>query len=134
MIKGFNHIGLAVHSIDETMAFMSKAFGAKIVFKQTAPEMGQTSAIVKIGDSYLELMEPCGEGVVKKYLEKHGPGFHHISIKTDNFEEDSKYLEEIGVTVFGKMDIGIGKGGFTLPKTSGGLLYEILQMQEGLYE
>lgn len=130
MIRGFNHIGIAVQSIDQTMDFLSAAFGAEEVMRQKAPELGQVSALVRIGDAYLELMEPCGEGVIKKYLETHGPGFHHISIKTDDFEKDCQHLEEIGVTVFGKTDVGIAKCGFTLPKTSGGILYEILQMQE----
>ena len=73
MITGVSHIGLAVKSIDETLEKWTVLFGAREIARRELPELGQTSALVAVGDSRFELMEPLGEeGVIPSFLAKHG--------------------------------------------------------------
>lgn len=129
MFTGFNHIGYVVKDIDEMVSFMEKALGAKEIGRQAVPEAGQISCLIRVGEGMVELMAPIGnEGVVGKFLEKNGPGLHHVSLRTDDFDADCAHLEELGVKVFGKMAIGNSKVGFAHPGTTGGILYEIAQV------
>jgi methylmalonyl-CoA epimerase len=122
MITGIDHIGLAVKSIDATLELMKGLFGAEEIGRKAYPELGQTSCLVAIGNSRLELMEPIGaEGVIPKFLGERGEGFHHISLRTDDLEADCTDFEQKGVKLLGKSE----EVAFIHPKTTGGILYEI---------
>ena len=122
MITNFNHVGFVVKNIDEKLDMLSKAFGAVELERRSFPELGQTSSIVKIGDSMYELMEPLGtEGVVAKFIAKRGEGFHHISLRCDDTDKTRKELEDAGVQIVNRINETL----FTNPKTTGGVLYEI---------
>lgn len=126
MITGINHIGIVVKSIDETVEFLNRTIGAVETERVAFPEAGQTSCIVQFGDSKYELMEPIGEeGVVADFLEKHGGGFHHISLLTTDFDAELEHLKAEGVKIIGVSETGGMRYAFTHPKTSGGILYEI---------
>ena len=128
MIKGINHIGVVVKNIDETVEFFKEAFGAEEVERISFPEVGQVSCLLKIGRDYFELMEPLGTGgVVAKYLAEKGEGLHHISLLSDNLEEDCEHLEKQGVRIVGKASEGSLEVAFTHPKTTGGILYEVAE-------
>jgi methylmalonyl-CoA/ethylmalonyl-CoA epimerase len=127
MIKGINHIGLAVKSIDETLQFLKEAYGAEELERHSFPEIGQVSSLVRIGKDHFELMEPFGAGVVAKFLEEKGEGFHHISLLSDNLQEDCEHLEKQGVKIIGKTLEGPFKVAFTHPKTTRGIIYEIAE-------
>ncbi|MCR4443442.1 MAG: VOC family protein [Peptococcaceae bacterium] len=130
MLKELLHIGFVVRSIDETMKSLLK-LGAVELGRKAFPETGQTSALISIGNTRYELMEPLGEnGVVPKYLEKHGEGFHHISFLCGNVDEECARLEREGIKVLNKT-IGDGKHKFfTHPKSSGGIIYEISEQYD----
>jgi methylmalonyl-CoA/ethylmalonyl-CoA epimerase len=124
MITGINHVGLVVKNIDETLKMLTALFGAKEIGRKSFPELGQTSCLVTIGDSKYELMEPIGsEGVVPKFLEKNGEGFHHISLLSDDLAADCTNFEKNGARMLTRGD----KMAFLHPKTTGGILYEIAE-------
>lgn len=130
MIKGLNHIGIAVKSIDETMKRFSPLFGAKEIGRKTFAEIGQTSALIQMGDFYIELMEPYGDkGVVPNFLSKHGEGLHHISLLTDDIDAEDEHLAENGVKVMAKAPKGIkdDRVMFTHPKETNGIVFEIVE-------
>jgi methylmalonyl-CoA epimerase len=128
MITGVDHIGLAVKSIDETMEKWAAVFGAREIGRREFPELGQTSALVLVGQARFELMEPLGpEGVVPAFLEKHGEGFHHVSLHSDSLEADRGVLEDGGVRIVcvpGEPVL------FTHPKTTNGVVFEITESIE----
>lgn len=122
MIKKVNHIGFAVHSIDDTMEMLRKNFDAKELGRMEYPAMGQVSCLVAIGESRYELMEPIGDkGVVPKYLAAHGEGFHHISLLTDDLDGEQEKMEAAGTIITARMSDTF----FTHPKSTGGIVYEV---------
>lgn len=122
MVIGVNHIGMAVKSIDETMALWKEAFGATVVKEKKAFPGGQTSCLIEIQGQRFELMEPNGEGTIKKYLEKHGEGLHHISLKVSKWDEDLDRFESEGLSVIRSPEM---RSGFIKPKGNFGLLCEV---------
>ena len=126
MITGINHIGLVVKSIDETISFLNKIMDVEELVRQELKPMGQISCEVQFGDSRYELMEPYGDkGVVPDFFSRTGSGFHHISLKSDNFDEDIKKFRDAGVKIISISELNGTRYAFTHPKTSGGILYEI---------
>lgn len=125
MITGINHVGICVKSIESTMEIWKKEMPLTEIGRASYPEMGQTSAMIKIGDSYIELMEPIGgEGVVANFLKKRGEGIHHISLHSDSMLEDKAAFEAAGTHILGKEDDPVL---FTHPKSSFGVIFEITE-------
>ena len=131
MIKKVNHIGFAVHSIDNTLKMLKTYFGAVELGRREYPEMGQISCLVAIGESRYELMEPLGDhGVIPKYLATHSEGFHHISLLADDLDEACRELEAAGGKIVARTD----DTAFTHPKSTGGVVYEITIRDDSIAE
>jgi methylmalonyl-CoA/ethylmalonyl-CoA epimerase len=131
MITGLNHIGIVVKDIDETIGLFSRLFGAEEIGRKTFEELGQTSALIRIGDLKIELMSPYGDkGVVPDFLRKRGEGLHHISVITDDIDVEDEHLAKNGVNVMGKAPKGINDDRvmFTHPKQTNGILFEIVEL------
>jgi len=138
MIKGLNHIGVCVYSIDNALEILRKAFGAEEVGERgrmSYEKLGQTSALIQIGDFKIELMEPYGEveGTVGKFLRKHGEGLHHISLLTDDIDALDEHLASIGVHSLAKAPKGIkdDRVMFTHPKETTSIVFEICEPYTG---
>ncbi len=131
MIKGINHLGIVVEDIDDVVAFLVDAFGAKEVTRIDFPKLKQSSAIVRIGGSFFELMQPTApDGVVGKFLKNRGGGLHHISLLCDDVAALSEKLEAKGLEVVGKVLEGPTKVAFLHPKTTKGILFELAESQK----
>ena len=124
MIDGINHIGLAVRSIDDTVAKWRAFMAVEEIGRAEYPDMGQTSALIRLGESsYFELMEPLGEkGVVYEFLMKNGEGFHHVSLHSQALESDCAAMAASGVKILGDSR---GPIVFAHPRSMNGLLCEI---------
>lgn len=130
MIEGLAHVGIAVKSLDEAIAFFQEKFGAE--HNTALGENGRlnfgahVSAMVKVGTLTFELMEPTQEGVgpVGKFIADRGEGIHHVSLKVDDYKEAKADFESKDMRIIG--DAGIM--GFIHPKSAMGTLFEFTQM------
>ncbi|MBW1788207.1 MAG: VOC family protein [Deltaproteobacteria bacterium] len=128
MIKGINHVGVVVKSIDDMLGFLKEAFGAEEVKRMEFPQLKQISSIVKIGEGSFELMEATApEGTVAKFLETKGGGLHHVSLLCDDIEAVCAELEQKGLTIIGKMFDKPPKVAFIHPKSAKGILFELAE-------
>ncbi len=128
MIKGINHLGIVVESIDEVVDFLKESFGAKELRRVPLPKLQQISAIIQVGKGCFELMEPTGpDGTAGKFLEKKGGGLHHISLLCDDVAEECNALEEKGLKIIGKMFDQPSKLAFIHPKSAKGILFELAE-------
>ena len=132
MIKGIDHIGIAVQSIDDTMAFLKDTFGAKETSRNDYPKLQQVSAKVNLnGDTEFELMEATGpDGAIGHFIKKTGGGLHHISIRCDDLKAFVEELENKGIKVVGKMFDAPIKVAFIHPKSAKGLLIELKEVKD----
>ena len=125
MIKGVDHIGIAVEDIDGMLGFLKENFEADELSRKDFPDLQQISSIVNLKGSRFELMQPTGpDGPIGKFL-KSGGGLHHISVLCDDLESLIADLEKKGMTIVGKMLDGPDRVAFIHPKDAKGLLVEL---------
>ena len=132
MIKGIDHLGIAVENIDEVLDVLREAFGADELTRKEFPQLQQVSSIVSIQGSNLELMEPTGsDGPVGQFMKNSRGGLHHFSVLCDDLEGLVGDLEKKGFKIIGKMFEGPDRAAFIHPKSAKGLLIELTDTGTG---
>ncbi len=121
-IGRFDHIGIAVHSIDKARPFFEDALGAKHRITKDHASGDFRIALFDLHDFCIELLEPINpDGFLAKFLAKRGEGFHHITLQTPDLDAKVAALEEQGVRVVDKSD----EDAFVSPKSAHGLLIQL---------
>ncbi|MCA9235793.1 MAG: methylmalonyl-CoA epimerase [Planctomycetales bacterium] len=132
-VKAINHIGIAVASIDEQRPFYEE-IGAVFENIEDVPQQKVRVGFFKIGDVRLELLEPTDPtSTVAAFLEKRGPGLHHVAYTVDDLPARIAELKDAGVRMIdetprtGAHHMQIA---FLHPKSSHGVLTELCQPPE----
>jgi len=133
MIPRIDHIGIAVHSIEESRKLYEQ-LGLEVEEIEEVPQEGVRVALIACGESRIELLEPTSEdSPVRKFLDKRGPGLHHLCLASDALAEDDHRLRETGFQLLREKPTR-GAGGcwvqFVHPKSTGGVLLELSQSGE----
>jgi methylmalonyl-CoA/ethylmalonyl-CoA epimerase len=137
MIGKIDHIGIAVRSIEESRK-LYEALGLAVSFIEDVPIDGVRVAMIECGETHIELLEPLSEdSPVAKFLEKRGPGIHHVCLASDDVRTDDGRLRAAGYDVL-RPEPTLGAGGcwvqFVHPKSTGGVLLELSQKGEEKHE
>lgn len=131
MLKKINHIGIAVQSIDETLPFYRDQLGMSFKGAEEVAEQRVRVAFLQIGESKIELLEPTSpESPIARFLEKNGPGIHHLAYEVEDIEVAMQKLEAEGARMVDKVPRNGAHGAriaFIHPKSSGGVLTELCQ-------
>ena len=125
-----DHLGIAVESIAAARGFY-EALGLRVTHEETVEHEGVRTAIIPVGESRVELLEPLGpETTVGRFLSKRGAGLHHVALHVDDIQATWAELQGRGVTIVSPA-VQTGAGGhlyfFVHPKSTGGVLLEICQ-------
>ena len=87
MINKIDHIGIAVRSLDEGVAYYEKVLGLHCEGREEVESQKVKTAFFDVGGVHLELLEPTSpESPIAKFLEKNGEGIHHIAFHTDDVQ------------------------------------------------
>jgi methylmalonyl-CoA/ethylmalonyl-CoA epimerase len=132
MIRRISHIAIVVPDLDEAMDFWVDVLGLPLQHVEYVADQGVDVAFLPSGDSEIELLEPIDPSSgVARYMEKRGPGMHHICFEVADIESMLARLKEAGVRLINE-EPTIGTGGkkiaFVHPKGTGGVLVELYQM------
>ena len=133
MIGKLNHVAIAVPDLAAAAAVYRETLGAAVSDPQALPEHGVTVAMVDLGDSRIELMEPLGEeSPIAGFLERHpAGGMHHVCYEVDDIAAARDRLREQGARVLGDGEPRTGAHGkpvlFLHPKDFCGTLIELEQ-------
>jgi methylmalonyl-CoA epimerase len=129
-----DHIGIAVKSLAEAAAIYENALGLKVNAYDLVDEQGVRVAMLNIGESRIELLEPTGpESPIEKFMTKRGEGIHHIAITVDDIEKALERLKAAGVRL---VDNEPRRGAhntriaFVHPSSTHGVLLELVQHGE----
>jgi methylmalonyl-CoA/ethylmalonyl-CoA epimerase len=133
MIERIGHIGIAVRSIAEARG-LYEALGLVIEAIEEVPHEGVRVALLACGESHIELLEPLSDdSPIAKFLEKRGPGIHHLCLASSDVRADDARLREGGYQVL-RPEPTRGAGGcwvqFVHPKSTGGVLLELSETSE----
>ena len=126
-----DHIGIATRGIEESLAFWRDALGLEVKHTETVEEQGVRVAMLPVGEPRVELLEPTGpETPVGKFLEKRGPGIHHVAVRVADIRVTLARLKAGGARLIDEVP-RVGAGGclvaFVHPAASGGVLLELVQ-------
>jgi methylmalonyl-CoA epimerase len=127
-----DHLGIAVKSLSEARAFYEK-LGLLVMPEETVEAEKVRVAMVPVGESRIELLEPTTpDSTIAKFLEKRGPGLHHVALHVSNLAERVEELKAAGTRLIND-EVEIGAGGhmyvFVHPASTGGVLLELVEEQ-----
>ena len=129
-IRKIDHVAIATASIDETLQKLSTALGLQLGQREVVQAQRTEAALLPCGDSNIELIQPVGNEGLEKFLEKRGPGLHHIAIEVEGLEEALTLLDGMGVALIDKTPRVGARGhnvAFLHPKATGGVLIELVE-------
>lgn len=125
------HIGIAVKNIQERLEIWQNILGIKLLGIEDVPEQKVRVAILELGDTHIELLEPLDNtSTVFKFIEKKGEGLHHISIEVDDIELMLKKLKGSGIKLIDEKPRKGARGtkiAFIHPSSTGGVLIELTE-------
>jgi methylmalonyl-CoA epimerase len=131
MYKGIHHVGIAVKSIDEALKTYRDVLGLTLVKTATVEEQGVKAALLQVGNSNIEFLEPLDEsGTVARFIERRGEGMHHVCFEVDDIDAAPKALEAKGVELLDKEPRPSPISGricFLHPRSGLGVLIELAQ-------
>src|SRR5262245_6493706 len=96
-LKKISHVAVVVPSLDEALGKYAHVLGLEAGGREYVPAQKVDAALLPIGESAIELLEPKGNEGLVKFLEKRGPGLHHVAIEVEGIEEALGLLKALGV-------------------------------------
>ncbi len=131
MLSAIDHVGVAVPSIDDALPFYRDVLGMELVHRETVEEQGVAAALLDVGESHVELIEPLSaDGGVARFLADRGAGLHHVAYRVPSIEQALAACRSAGLRLIDEQPrTGIrgSRVAFLHPKASGGVLTEIVQ-------
>lgn len=130
-VKSINHIGIAVHSIEDQRAFYEETLGAEFEGVEEVVDQKVRVAFFRVGDVRLELLEASDpSSTVANFLEKRGQGLHHLAFTVDDIQTRIDELKASGLRMIddvprtGSHQMQIA---FVHPKNTFGVLTELCE-------
>jgi methylmalonyl-CoA/ethylmalonyl-CoA epimerase len=126
-----DHIGVAVEDLDESIALYSERLGMAVQHRETIEAQGVEAVLLGVGESHVELLRPLGpETAVGRFLERSGPGLHHVAYGTDDIDAALEAVREAGLRLIDEQPrtgIRNSRVAFVHPKSTGGVLTELVE-------
>jgi methylmalonyl-CoA/ethylmalonyl-CoA epimerase len=128
-----DHIGIATREIEAALSLWRDALGLEVDSTEEVAEQGVRVAMLPIGETHIELLEPLNDdSPVAKFLDKRGPGVHHVAIRVKDIQATLSQLKEKGTRLIDETP-RLGAGGclvaFVHPSSVNGVLLELVQHQ-----
>ncbi|MBN1530583.1 MAG: methylmalonyl-CoA epimerase [Thermoleophilaceae bacterium] len=134
MFTRIDHIGVAVADLDDAIALYRDRLGMPLQHRETVEQFGVEAALLGIGESHVELLSPTGpESGVARFLERSGPGLHHVAYQTGDIAVALERARSAGFRLIDeepRVGIRNSRVAFVHPKSTGGVLTELVQPAE----
>ena len=113
-----DHIAIAVNDVEESAKIYQQALGVDEIEFETVESEGVKVAIIALENGRIELMQPTNDSSpIKKFLDKKGPGLHHMALDTSNIEGEVERMEGCGIQFLGKIRPGSAGPKVTFSRT-----------------
>ncbi|HVA81317.1 MAG TPA: methylmalonyl-CoA epimerase [Candidatus Binataceae bacterium] len=133
MLKRIHHVGVVVPNLEAGLRFWRDTLGLHYTKGATIEDQGVRAALLKVGESEIELLEPINpDGGVGKFLARRGGGLHHVCFETDDVARELEGAKAMGLQLIDqKPRAGLaGMICFLHPKATRGVLVEYAQPVE----
>ena len=126
-----DHIGVATDDLDASLALYEGSFEMPLAHRETISDQGVEAVLLDVGGCHVELLRPLAPDTpVGKFLERKGPGLHHVAYRVEDIDATLASLREAGIELIDtQARIGIRRSrvAFLHPRSTGGVLTEIVQ-------
>lgn len=129
-----DHVAIAVSNLEEGLRFYKQLLGMQVAHEQTMEAERVNVAMLPAGASAdsprIELLEATdGESTIAKFIEKRGPGLHHIALRVDDLAAATERLKVEGARLLNEPQSGAGGHVYVFvhPACTGGVLLELIQ-------
>jgi methylmalonyl-CoA/ethylmalonyl-CoA epimerase len=131
-IKRIDHVAIVVEDIDAALGFWRDTLGLPLTHVEDVPDQESVVAFLPTGESEVELVKPTSVSTgVARFLERRGPGIHHICFEVTDLEACLSRLNESGVHLINREPI-LGTAGkriaFIHPESTHGVLVELYEL------
>jgi methylmalonyl-CoA/ethylmalonyl-CoA epimerase len=132
-IKRIDHVAVCVPKIDEALARWRGLFDLQPGPLEWVESQKTEALLLPTGDTSVEFVSPRGNEGLERFLDKRGPGLHHIAVEVDRIEEAIALLAALGVPLIDTSPRRGARGhkvAFVHPKATGGVLVELVEKDE----
>src|SRR5256885_15713209 len=134
MLGRIDHIGVATDDLDGAIALYEGTLGMPVAHRETVESQGVEAVLLDVGEGHVELLRPLEpDTAVGKYLEKRGPGLHHVAYAVEDIDAALEELRGAGLRLIDQTPrVGIrnSRVAFVHPGALAGVLTEIVQPAE----
>jgi len=131
-INKINHVAMVVENLEKALKFWEGQLGLELDTIETVESMEVRIGFLPVGESKLELVEPLGsDSGVARFLNKRGPGMHHLCLEVDDIRGKLEQLAGEGVRLINEAPEVLDDGrmlAFIHPESTGGVLVELYQL------
>ena len=135
MFAQIDHVGVAVEDLDAAIALHERTYGLALAHRELVEEQGVEAVLLDIGASHVELLRPLQpDTAVGRFLASRGPGLHHVAYRVDDIDAALDALRDRGMQLIDetpRAGIRDSRVAFVHPRSTGGVLTEIVQPAEG---
>ncbi len=129
-IKKIDHVAVCVADLDEAGSRWRALLGVEPSEHEWVASQKTEVLTFPIGDASLELVAPRGNEGLARFLEKRGPGLHHVAVEVEGIDEAISLLVALGVPMIDAVARPGARGrkvAFVHPKATGGVLIELVE-------
>jgi methylmalonyl-CoA/ethylmalonyl-CoA epimerase len=131
MFDRIDHVGVAVEDLDEAISLYEGTLEMQLAHRETVESQGVEAVLLDVGDGHVELLRPLApDTAVGKFLQKRGPGLHHVAYAVSDIDAALASLSEAGVELIdSEARVGIrgSRVAFLHPRSTGSVLTEIVE-------
>ena len=131
MFGRIDHIGVAVANLDDAVALYSERLRMAVQHRETIAEQGVEAVLLEVGESHVELLRPLSpDTTLGRFLERRGPGLHHVAYGTDDIEAALESVRAAGLRLIDeepRLGIRRSRVAFVHPSSTGGVLTELVE-------
>ena len=131
MFERIDHIGVAVDDLEAALVLYEERLGMPLQHRETVEEQGLEAVLLGIGEGHVELLRPLGpDTAVGRFLERHGPGLHHVAYATEDIESALEAVRSAGLRLIDerpRTGIRRSRVAFVHPKSTCGVLTELVE-------
>jgi methylmalonyl-CoA/ethylmalonyl-CoA epimerase len=125
------HIGVVVGDLDEAMSLYSERFAMREQHRETVEAFGVEAVLLEVGDGHVELLRPLEpDNAIGRWLERNGPGMHHVAYQTDDIHQALDRVRAAGLRLIDeepRTGIRNSRVAFLHPKATLGVLTELVE-------
>ncbi len=130
-LQRIDHVGYAVTDLEAAVDHHRRLYGAVVTHRETIERDGVRGALLAVGESYLQLLEPFrDDSPVARFLQRHGPGVHHVGYGVADVAGTLAELRHEGIEVVDEVPRHGSRGclvAFLHPRASMGVLVELVE-------